>query len=129
MARRTVTTVSALSRTIIYGQYRREQLFEAARRSRCCLYLSDDDRGPLRSPNLAGGRPTIGLPHGAPFVTPGVSGLLLPEFSLSSCRDAVLRCHCLDRRLVAAIAAEQFDTERIVERIFARYGTVQLTHG
>jgi len=30
-----------------YGQYRREQLFEAARRSRACAYLADDDHGPL----------------------------------------------------------------------------------
>lgn len=34
---------------IHYGHYRREQLFEAARRSRACAYLADDDHGPLRS--------------------------------------------------------------------------------
>ena len=32
---------------IRYGRYRREELAAAARRSRVCAYLSDDDRGPL----------------------------------------------------------------------------------
>ena len=32
---------------IHYGSYRREELFEAARRSRACAYLADDDHGPL----------------------------------------------------------------------------------
>ena len=32
---------------IHYGNYRREELFEVARRSRACAYLADDDHGPL----------------------------------------------------------------------------------
>ena len=32
---------------IHYGRYRREELFEAARRSRACVYLANDDYGPL----------------------------------------------------------------------------------
>jgi hypothetical protein len=40
------------SRLVIYGQYRREELFEIARRSCCCAYLSEDDRGPLALPRF-----------------------------------------------------------------------------
>ena len=32
---------------IHYGQHQREQLVEAARRSRACAYLADDDHGSL----------------------------------------------------------------------------------
>ncbi len=33
--------------TFHYGHYRREELYDAARRSRACAYLADDDHGPL----------------------------------------------------------------------------------
>ena len=39
---------------IHYGQYERGQLFEAARRSRACAYLADDDHGPLALQEIAG---------------------------------------------------------------------------
>ena len=50
-----------------YGRYRREQLWALARRARSCVYLSDDDRGPLAlgrdsAGRLSGGRPS---PRGA----------------------------------------------------------------
>ena len=32
---------------IHYRRYHRDELFEAARRSRACVYLADDDHGPL----------------------------------------------------------------------------------
>ncbi|MCA9175168.1 MAG: glycosyltransferase family 2 protein, partial [Planctomycetales bacterium] len=47
---------------IHYGQYQREQLFEAARRSRACAYLADDDHGPLALQEiLLAGCPTVGV--------------------------------------------------------------------
>ena len=49
---------------IHYGQYHREQLFEAARRSRACAYLADDDHGPLALQEiLLAGCPTVGVTH------------------------------------------------------------------
>ncbi|MGD0897973.1 MAG: hypothetical protein ABR915_09050 [Thermoguttaceae bacterium] len=101
-----------------YGRYRREHLFEAARRSRCCLYCSDDDRGPLALAEiLLTGCPAIGLPTGAPFVQDGRTGVLLPRFETEACRQAVALCHGLDRREVAAHAVGQFDTATIVATI------------
>jgi glycosyltransferase involved in cell wall biosynthesis len=63
---------------IHYGQYRREQLFEAARRSRACAYLADDDHGPLALQEiLLAGCPAVGVRTGASFVQHGLTGYLV----------------------------------------------------
>ena len=104
--------------TIRYGHYRRQRLFDVARRSRCCLYGSDDDRGPLALAEiLLAGCPAVGVRRGAPFVEPGHTGVLVERFEPLACRDAVAAGHQLDRDAVAALAARQFDTHRIVETI------------
>jgi hypothetical protein len=101
-----------------YGRYRREKLLEAARRSRCCLYLSDDDRGPLALAEiLLAGCPVVGIPRGAPFVRHRSTGIVLERFEPEVCRQAVVDCHQLDRQAVAAEARAQFDTPRIVGTI------------
>ena len=105
-------------RLLVYGRFQREELFDAARRSRCCLYLSDDDRGPLALAEiLLSGCPTVGLPTGAPFVQHDRTGMVLERFCLVRCIDAVSRCHRLDRQAVATAAAEQFDVRKTVETI------------
>jgi hypothetical protein len=101
-----------------YGRYRREEWFEVVRRSRCCVYFSDDDRGPLALAEcLLAGCPAVGIPRGAPWIEPGRTGVLLERFEPRACVEAVAACHRLDRQSVAATAAEQFDTERIVETV------------
>ncbi|MDP1563431.1 MAG: hypothetical protein Q8M16_18780 [Pirellulaceae bacterium] len=51
-----------------YGQYKRADLIEAARRSRACAYLADDDHGPLALQEiLLAGCPTVGVRTGAFF--------------------------------------------------------------
>lgn len=105
---------------IDYGHYRRDALIAAARRARCCLYLSDDDRGPLALAEiLLAGCPAIGVPTGAPFIVPGRTGVLLdrcdePEHWEATCCEAIAACHRLDRNVVAALASRQFDTPQIV---------------
>ena len=117
-------------RLLIYGQFARQELFDAARRSRCCLYLSNDDRGPLALAEiLLAGCPAIGVPTGAPFIEPGRTGILIDRFRPQTCLDAVADCHRLDRHTIAGLAAQQFDTARIVERVLralnqARTGVV-----
>ncbi|NUQ66152.1 MAG: glycosyltransferase [Pirellulales bacterium] len=106
------------SRVICYGRYQREELWEAARRSRCCCYLADDDRGPLALAEiLLCGCPTVGLPTGAPFVANGRTGILLDRSETDAWIEAVENCLELDRAGVAALALEQFDTKRIVDVI------------
>jgi len=103
---------------IRYGGYRREALFEAARRSRACVYLSDDDRGPLALAEiLLAGCPTVGIRTGAPFIQQGRTGILIDRLTSGPCIEAIENCHELDRSGVAALAAKQFDTDRIVETV------------
>jgi hypothetical protein len=111
---------------IRYGAYRREELWETARRSRCCCYLADDDRGPLALAEiLLCGCPTVGVPTGAPFVEPGRSGFMLSDAAPAAWLDAVDRCHALDRRAVAAWAASRFDPERIADTVLAALEAVR----
>jgi len=117
------------TRLVVYGQYRREELFELARRSRCCLYLSHDDRGPLALAEiLLAGCPAIGIPTGAPFIQPGRTGVVLRELHPQTCLEAVARCHALKREAVAALATEQFDTERIVHIILTTLTAAAAQH-
>lgn len=108
----------ARSRIVRYGHYRRRRLIDVARRSRCCLYLSDDDRGPLALAEiLLCGCPAVGLPTGAPFIQPGRTGVVLDEAGTSRWVEAIEACLGLHRKDVADLAAEQFDTGRIIDVI------------
>jgi hypothetical protein len=113
---------------IHYGQYRREQLFEAARRSRACAYLADDDHGPLALQEiLLAGCPTVGVRTGAAFVRDGVNGYLIDRLppgrrcvekqadadGLSRYLDALYRAQALDRREVRGQMVHEFTSSRI----------------
>jgi len=119
---------------IHYGRYRREELFEAARRSRACAYLADDDHGPLALQEiLLAGCPTVGVRTGASFVRHGVTGYLverLPpghqcvanehdEASLALYLNAVRQAQALNRRDVRSQAAAEFASEGIVGQLIA----------
>lgn len=125
---------------IHYGRYHREELFEAARRSRACAYLADDDHGPLALQEiLLAGCPTVGVRTGAAFVRDGLTGITverLPpgrtcvenaddEALLANYMNAVRRAMGINRHSVRATAAEEFDTERIVDRIIAALETTR----
>lgn len=61
---------------IRYGNYKRERMIDAARRSACCLYLSDSDRGPLALAEIMlSGCPAVGIPIGAPWIEPYITGV------------------------------------------------------
>ena len=119
---------------IHYGQYQREQLFEAARRSRACAYLADDDHGPLALQEiLLAGCPTVGVRTGASFVTTGETGVLvdrLPpgrkcvetdddERALGGYLEALEQAQAMDRESVRQFSGEQFDTGRTVDQVVA----------
>lgn len=108
------------SQLVRYGRYRRQELWRLARASGCCLYLADDDRGPLALAEiLLSGCPVVGLPTGAPFIRPGHTGVILSAFTPDACRRAVETCHALNRNEVAAAARGQFDTDRIVQKVLS----------
>lgn len=75
---------------IRYGQYRRADLIEAARQSRACVYLCDDDRGPLALAEiLLCGCPAVGIERGAPWIVTGVSGVRIDRLAMAAIELAV----------------------------------------
>jgi hypothetical protein len=119
---------------IHYGQYKREQLYEAARRSRACAYLADDDHGPLALQEiLLAGCPTVGVRTGAAFVCHEVNGYLIERLPpgrrcvasdedaarLEHYMEAVWHAQSMDRRAVRADAADRFSPLRIVDSVLA----------
>ena len=119
---------------IHYGRYRREELFEAARRSRACAYLADDDHGPLALQEIQlAGCPTVGVRTGASFVRDSVTGFVvdrLPpgrqcvendtdQIALAVYLDALARVQSLDRDAVRAAAEQEFGTEAVVKSVVA----------
>jgi hypothetical protein len=119
---------------IHYGRYRREELFEAARRSRACAYLADDDHGPLALQEiLLAGCPTVGVRTGASFVRDGVTGYVVERLppgrecvetedqlvQLGLYLDAVRQAQSLSRIEVRNAAASSFATDLVVDRLLA----------
>lgn len=119
-------------RQIHYGQYRREQLYEAARRSKVCAYLADDDHGPLALQEiLLAGCPVIGVRTGASLIQEGTTGVWVPRLppgkqciqndqhrnDLAAYTTALETMLIWDRQTVREAAARQFDTGRIVDQV------------
>ena len=126
---------------IHYGRYRREELFEAARRSRACAYLADDDHGPLALQEiLLAGCPTVGVRTGASFVRDGVTGYIVERLppgqscvetdghraSLAAYLDAIRRAQELDRRLIRRHATVDFDSRQIVDAVLHAFEAVRV---
>jgi len=97
-----------------YGHFHRPELFEAARQSRACVYLSEDDRGPLALAEiLCGGCPAVGVERGAPWVNIGGTGICLKRFELPAITEAVEELLTWDRDQVHRVAREYFDPQRV----------------
>ena len=102
--------------TLRYGQFRREELFEAARASRACAYLSTDDRGPLALAEvLLAGCPAAGIERGAPWAAlPGL-GRAVERLEAGPLSAAIEELLTWDRRAVAAAAATYWSEGRILD--------------
>ncbi len=113
---------------------------EAARRSRACAYLADDDHGPLALQEiLLAGCPTVGVRTGASFVKTGETGVLvdpLPpgrqcvetdrdERALAGYLEAVEQAQAMDRESVRQLSAEQFDSRSIVDQVIATLADIR----
>jgi len=108
------------SRIFIYGHYRRAYLVEAARRSRCCAYLSDDDRGPLALAEiLLAGCPAVGLPRGAPWIDPAANGQYVEVLTATAIGAAVRATAALDRQAIRTQALARFDGRETIAAIGA----------
>jgi hypothetical protein len=61
-----------------YGSFKRQALYDAARRSRACAYLADNDHGPVALGEiLMAGCPAVGVKTGAAFVRDGITGVMV----------------------------------------------------
>lgn len=108
------------NRRIRYGKYKRQRLFDLARKSRCCAYLSDDDRGPLALAEIMlAGCPAVGVEGGAPWVVDGMTGYEAEDLTYTPLAAAIEKARLLDRDSVRAEALEKFDTDRTVTTILA----------
>ena len=127
---------------IDYGTYQRHDLFEAARRSRVCAYLADDDHGPLALQEiLLAGCPTVGVRTGAATVRAGVTGYFVERLppgrnlardendvrALAEFHTAIESAMQLDRSAVRHAAAGEFDTEVIVDNILNALNAARVT--
>lgn len=111
-------------RTILvhYGHYRREEFWFLARQSRACVYLSDDDRGPLAlAEALLCGCPAIGIEKGAPWIETGKTGVRVDVLTLAAIEEAAVQIldDGWDRHRVRCLALRQFDPDRIAGIVLA----------
>lgn len=114
-------------RLIRYGSYRRDELVEAARRSRACIYLSDDDRGPLALAEIMlAGCPAVGLPRGAPWIEPGRTGEYVQDLeNVDHAVDAIEDLLEWDREAVRGAALEKFATQWTVTTVLEALNTAR----
>ncbi len=100
-----------------YGRYQRAHLIAAARRSQCCAYLSDDDRGPLALAEiLITGCPAVGVARGAPWCESGL-GRVVGRLAATELIGALCDVAAWDRQAVRAAALRRFDSEATVCQI------------
>lgn len=98
------------SHVLTYGCFRREDLYQLARTSRACVYLSDDDRGPVALAEiLLAGCPCVGVPRGAPWIHDGQTGYLIQKFTLDAIQKALEPCMEMSRDAVRTVARRMFD--------------------
>lgn len=124
--------------------YRREELFEAARRSRACAYLADADHGPLALQKiLLAGSPTVGVRTGAAFARNGVTGFWVDSLPpggryvrndeemllLKVYIDLITQAQAIDRTDVRNGVIEQFHSDGIVTQVLNCLSGLRSTGG
>jgi glycosyltransferase involved in cell wall biosynthesis len=119
------------SKVLLYRHFRREELLQTARRARVCVYLSDDDRGPLALAEiLTCGCPAVGMPRGAPWIEHGVNGALVDALEIDCLTAAIALARSVDRATVALAARERFRPRTVVRQIVEALEThVRFSHG
>jgi len=105
--------------TIYYGSFERRELLYWAHRSKCCLYLSDDDRGPIAAAEiLLTGCPLIGIERGCPWVAMNKPfGMLISDLTVESCKLAVEQVSAFNRKTTRFHAEEFFSPNYIAQNM------------
>jgi len=114
------------ARIVRHGEYRRSEFFHLARRSRACLYLSNDESGGLATQELMlAGCPVVGIEQGAPLVEHGATGIRVDSWSRESFLHGLGQCLELDRNEVYEAATRTFDEEAIALRVIGHLDEVR----
>lgn len=109
-----------------YGSYDRAEMIKAARQSACCIYLSDDDRGPIALAEIMlSGCPAVGFWRGAPWVVSGETGVLVDELVPHKIIAAAIECKQIDRGSVREKALAMFDDTMITDKVIAALESVR----
>jgi hypothetical protein len=122
------------SHVVEYGHYRRDHLIDVARRSSACVYLSEDDRGPLALAEiLCTGCPAVGIERGAPWTMDPRMGCRIDRLELPAIVAAVEHVAQLDREAVRQAAVAKFDpgavAEKVVQELSAVSGQLSAVRG
>jgi len=105
-----------------YGTYRRDEMHFLARQSRACIYLSDDDRGPLALAEIMlCGCPAIGIERGAPWIETGTTGIRVEALTLDAISAAAVEILDGDwsRERVRLLAQRRFDPLLVADQVLA----------
>lgn len=122
-----------------YGQFKRADLIEAARRSRACAYLADDDHGPLALQEiLLAGCPAVGVRTGVPYLKDHLLGKIVrklpPGKGFCSSSDlshldrfikSIAEISFLNRDTIRSIAKSQFNCHAVADDILTRLNVLR----
>lgn len=122
------------TKVLYNGEHSSQELIAVARVSRACVFLPDKVDGPIAlQVILLAGCPTVGLKTGATYIRENETGCHIAQFpggrassphktndgDVCMLMHAIGRAHALDRQKVHAVAANDFDTEIIVDSVIA----------
>jgi hypothetical protein len=106
------------SNLVVYGKYDRDAMIEISRRSRFCLYLSSDDRGPLAAAEIAlAGCPLVGIERGCPWVMKPGLGVEIAHWGQPGFWESCDTAATLNREEVRLHALEHFATSKTIRAI------------
>lgn len=100
-----------------YGNHTRQQLIDAARRSRCCVYWSRWDTGSLvQAETMLAGCPNVGTRHGSPWLVHGENGVMIDEMHGDALPAAIGQALSINRENVREWAMTRFEAGRVADR-------------
>lgn len=114
---------------LFHNGFQRGALLQAARSSRACVYLAENDHGSMiLSEILLTGCPVVGVRNGAAFVDEGTTGLIVEQFPpgpkcFQSDRDSA----SLTQLRNAIRAAEEMSHERVRDAAMSTFGMEEAT--
>ena len=107
---------------IKYGAYNRQELFNAAAQSECCLYVSHEDNYPLAAVEIGlMGCPIVSDERSCPVVVHGLTGVIVPVRERGESEPFTWSPDTAERLIVGMNLAQHLSRKSIRERTLARH--------